>query len=257
MNYFFGFKNDTFQCQLQIPLFQNRVFSKNDYKLFKSFPRNNEWVLEDLSNHKSNEYFYLLNNDDISNEEIYFLAKNTILDEFDHKKLKNFNSFTDTNPEYRSNFKLSLIDGGFSSYQSDYPYSMISKKGSVVSQISSIANSKADKNYILFKNIYEKPIQENFKAYLIDYKIKKIEQEFIIKTNYTNLIHINTNLIRPEIFLVTDKYLGIPIYISEKNKHLSIEHTHPPHVYILTDDKYSKINSLKNEMHEIINKKIS
>ena len=133
---------------------------------------------------------------------------------------------------------------------------MVSKKGSIVSQLSSIANSKADKNFILFKNIYEKPIQEYFKAYLIDYKMKKIEQEFLIKTNHTNLIQLNNNLIRPEMFLVTDKYLGIPIYISEQNKHLSIEHTHPLHIYILSNDKYSKVTNLKNEMHEIINKKI-
>ena len=93
---------------------------------------------------------------------------------------------------------------------------MVSKKGSIVSQLSSIANSKADKNFILFKNIYEKPIQEYFKAYLIDYKMKKIEQEFLIKTNHTNLIQLNNNLIRPEMFLVTDKYLGIPIYILSK-----------------------------------------
>ena len=46
--------------------------------------------------------------------------------------------------------------------------------------------------------------------------MKKIEQEFLIKTNHTNLIQLNNNLIRPEMFLVTDKYLGILyIYLSK------------------------------------------
>ena len=47
----------------------------------------------------------------------------------------------------------------------------------------------------------------------------------------------------PEIFLVTDKYLGIPMYISVKNNHLSFEHTHPPHEYILSKNKFSKVSN--------------
>ena len=60
-------------------------------------------------------------------------------------------------------------------------------------------------------------------------------------------------MIKPEIFLITEKYLGIPMYVSVKDKFLSFEHTHPPHEYILSKNKFIKVNNLKNEINEIIN----
>ena len=253
MNFFYGINNDLFKSEVQIPLFQNSNFKKSNIKLFKSYPKNNKWILKEISNKKIiKDYFYILKNEDILSNEIFFLADQTILNEFDDKKLKNFNNFTDTIPAFRANFKIYLNQGGFSSYQSDYPYSMITKKGTILSSISSIANSDADKNYVLIKNIFEEPIEENFKAYLVNYKTKSIEEQFEIKTNYTNCIEISNKLIKPEIFLTTDKYLGIPMYVSVKNSFLSFEHTHPPHEYILSENKFIKIANLKKEINEII-----
>ena len=37
--------------------------------------------------------------------------------------------------------------------------------------------------------------------------------------------------------------------------HISCEHTHPPHEYILSKDKYTRVSELKNKCNEIINKK--
>ena len=253
MNFFYGINNDLFKSEVQIPLFQNSNFKKSNIKLFKSYPKNNKWILKEISNKKIiKDYFYILKNEDILSNEIFFLADQTILNEFDDKKLKNFNNFTDTIPAFRANFKIYLNQGGFSSYQSDYPYSMITKKGTILSSISSIANSDADKNYVFIKNIFEEPIEENFKAYLVNYKTKSIEEQFEIRTNYTNCIEINNKLIKPEIFLTTDKYLGIPMYVSVKNSFLSFEHTHPPHSYILSQNKFVKISNLKREINEII-----
>jgi hypothetical protein len=252
MNFFYGISNNLFKSEIQIPLFQNRNFKKSNLKLFKSFPKNNKWILQEISSKKINDYFYILKNEDILSNEIFFLADETILNEFDDKKLKNFNNFTDTSPSFRANFKIYLNQGGFSSYQSEYPYSMITKKGTILSSISSIANSDADKNYVLIKNIFEEPIEENFRAYLVNYKTKSIEEQFEIKTNYTNCIEINNKLIKPEIFLTTDKYLGIPSYVSVKNSFLSFEHTHPPHEYILSENKFAKVTNLKKEINEII-----
>ena len=59
--------------------------------------------------------------------------------------------------------------------------------------------------------------------------------------------------IKPEVFLFTDKYIGLPIYCSIKNKHISFEHTHPPHEYIMSEDKYKVASELKKEFSEIIN----
>ena len=252
MNFFYGINNDIFKSKLQIPLFKNRDFKKTDLKLFKVYPKNNQWTLKEIQNKKVNDYFYVLKDEDIFNNEIFFLAKNTILEEFDKNKLKNFNNFTDTEPAYRANFEIYLNNGGFSSYQSEYPFSMINKKGTLLSSVSSISNPDAEKNYVLIKNIFEKPIEENFKIYFVNYKTKKIEEQFKIKTNYTNCIEINNKLIKPEIFLVTKEYLGIPMYVSVKNKFLSFEHTHPPHEYILGKNKFLKVTDLKKEINEII-----
>ena len=130
---------------------------------------------------------------------------------------------------------------------------MIEKRGSILSQISSLANKNAEKNYIFIKNIYEKPIYETFLAYLVNIKSKKIEEKIEIKTNYMNCFELKKTLIKPEIFLVTDNYLGIPMYVSIKNKHISFEHTHPPHEYILGQDKFKTVSNLKKEINEIIN----
>ena len=74
-----------------------------------------------------------------------------------------------------------------------------------------------------------------------------------MKTNYTNMIDVKKEIIKPEIFLITDIFIGVPLFVSIKDKHLSFEHTHPPHEYIMSQDKYQKIAELKKEISEIIN----
>ena len=253
MNFFFGINNSFFKSEIQIPLFQNRNFRKQNLKLFKVYPKNNKWILKEIVNKKINNYFCILKNQDISSNDIFFLTQNEIFDKFDQDKLKNFDTFTETYPEFRANLKLYLNNGGFSSYQSEYPYGMITKKGSILSSVSALANSEAEENYILIRNIYEKPIEDNFGVYLLNIVTKKVEQKFEVKTNYTNCIKIEKKYIKPEIFLTTDKYLCIPMYVSIKNNFLSFEHTHPPHEYILSKNKFKKVSDLKKEINEIIN----
>jgi hypothetical protein len=74
-----------------------------------------------------------------------------------------------------------------------------------------------------------------------------------LKTNFTNIIELKNQLIKPEIFFATTCYLGVPIFISIKNKFVSFEHTHPLQEYILSSDKFIKISELKEEVNEIIN----
>ena len=221
MNFFFGIKNSEFNSEIQIPTFQNKNPNSTNILLFEGYAENNKWRIEELKNNKINKDFFLLKNEEISNKDIFFLANRKDLDNYDFLKLKNFNSFTDTSPAYRANFKIILKDGGFSSYQSEYPFSMIKKKGTILSSISSIANKDAEKNYIFIKNIYEDPIYENFNAYIVNIKSKKIEEHIEIKTNYTNSFELKNSLIKPEIFLITKKYLGVPMFVSIKNKHVS------------------------------------
>jgi hypothetical protein len=254
MNYFFGIKNSEFLSEIQIPTFQNRNPNSVNISLFKAYPENNKWNITELKNNRINDDFFLLKNEEISNKDIFFLAYQNNLYDYDYLKLKNFNNFTDTAPAYRANFKILLNDRyGFSSYQSEYPFEMTIKKGTILSAVSSIANKEAEKNYIFIRNIFQDPITVNFKAYLVNINLKKIEDEFDIKTNFTNSFELKKSLIKPEIFLITKDYLGIPMYVSVDNKHVSFEHTHPPHEYILSKNKFEKISELKKEINEIIN----
>lgn len=254
MNYFFALHNKFFSSEIQVPVFQNKGFKSNLINLYKCSPEKNLWNVKKIENINANNHFYYISSNEDSNSEIYFLAYQKDLIKYDHLKLKNFNKHTDTAPNYRANLKiLTKNNGGFSSYQSEYPYSMVSKKGTILSSVCSIANKDAEKNFIFIKNIYEKPIIKDFDAYLVNIKTRSIEDKFQIKTNYTNYYELDKKLIKPEIFLVTSEYLGVPMYVSLKNKHISFEHTHPPHEYILSQNKFEKVAELKREINEIIN----
>ena len=252
MNYFFGVNNNIFKSELQIPKFRNRSLKPSNLKLFKSSPQNNKWITEEVKEYLSNKYFYLLKKDDFSNKDIFFFADKKKLASFNSSKLEYLNDFTETIPAFRSNLKIFIEGGGFSSYQSEYPYAMTEKKGSILSAVNSLAEMGADKNFVIFKNIFIYPIEDKFKAYIINCNSKKIEEEYELITNYTNLIEINKKLIKQDNFLFTKSFLGIPIYVSTKNKFVSCEHTHPPHEYILSNNKFKKIKELKDEINEII-----
>ena len=75
-------------------------------------------------------------------EEILELEKNN------HSRLLNLNNYTDTSPAFRANLQVSIKGGGFSSYQSEYPFDMVTKKGSILSSLSSLCNRSADENII-------------------------------------------------------------------------------------------------------------
>ena len=256
MNFFFGLKDNLLTSNLSIPVFNNNGEIDNNLSIFSAKPLNNEWKISKLDL-QIEDYFYFLNNEIIDNNEIYFLARENEFDSYKKelkKKLLNLNDFTSTSPvSYRSNLKIKLLEGGISSYQSDYPYSMTLRKGNILSPIKNLLSNEADKNFILFRNIYYLPVQENSKIYFLDLKKGEILYDALIKSNYSNLIEVNDKLLNKNIYLFSESYLGIPVYISIKNKHLSLEHTHPPHHYILGKDKFDTVNKLKKRAKDIIN----
>ena len=72
MNFFYGINNGFLKSEIQIPTFQNRNFKKTNLRLFKCYPRNKEWILEEVFENKINDYFYIIKNSEISNNEIFF-----------------------------------------------------------------------------------------------------------------------------------------------------------------------------------------
>jgi hypothetical protein len=257
MTYLFGFNNSILKSELQIACFKNKDKNLNKHrnlKLFKCYPQNGKWKISIIDNNKKNDYFYILDHHEISNKDIFFLSERNTLDNFNDANLEK--PITDETME-RANFKILLETGGFSSYQADYPFNLATKNGSIISSVSSLMDNNADKNYILFRNIFCKPIEDKFKAYLVDYKNKIILEEYELKTNNSNFIEIEKKNIKDGFFFVTQKYLGIPMYVSIKNNFLSFEHTHPYNTYLFGKNQYTVLSNLKKEINEIIYKKNS
>ena len=52
----------------------------------------------------------------------------------------------------------------------------------------------------------------------------------------------------------SDGFLGIPIFISYGDKGVSMEHSHPPHLYIQSNNKFELVTNLKNKVKKIVSK---
>ena len=70
----------------------------------------------------------------------------------------------------------------------------------------------------------------------------------------THEIILKNDQIYEDVYLFTKSFIGIPVFVSQKENSLSMEHTHPPHHYLLGHDKFTKIKNLKETFNEIINK---
>ena len=277
MNFFFSYRSNFLKSRLNIPRFNNFGKYNAELKVFEAKINNNSWDIS-LVNCNFDKDFFFIDESLTNNESIFFLSREKDLElikKNNYSKLLSFNDFTNTSPVlFRSNLKIIISDSdidlndqkkkvvtgdiwkklpsGFSSYQSDYPFSMIIKNGSILSPISNLLSKNNDKNIILIRNIYERPIREKFNLFFVDLIRKKVLKKVEIFTNFTNEIIVENHLIESNIFIFTDKYLGIPIYLAIKDNHLSLEHTHPPHHYILSGDKFKTITEIKSEVHEII-----
>ena len=255
MNLFFGIKSLNVDSKLTIPRFKNSHPTRPEYKVFQLKINNQRWEVNNLIDEELNKDFFKINGNIIDNGSIFCLATQEEILDFknnNHSKLINFNNYTDTSPSFRTNLQVSIKDGGFSSYQSEYPFSMVTKKGSILSPLSSLFSKDADKNILFLKNIYELPVNEEFGVFFVNLKTKKILKKEVALTNFLNEFIVDEEFIKPDIFLFTDKYIGIPIFCSIQDNYVSLEHTHPPHEYIMSDGRFKVISELKKEFNEII-----
>ena len=253
MNYFFNINDDSFNTKLTIAKFQNHGRHDKSIKIFSATVDQNRWKINEV-NCEENNNFYIIESDFHNSKNIYFLAHEEDiikLEKVGFKYLMNINNFTETLPAFRANLKIFNKFGGFSSYQSEYPFSMINRKGSVLSPISSITNKNADLNRVYLKNIYYKPSRKKFRILLFNIKSNSIIKEYDAYTNETNIIDIDKKYIDPNIIIFSKNYLCVPVFLSMKNNHLSLEHTHPPHEYILSNNKFHKVSEIKKKIDEI------
>lgn len=256
MNFFFGIKNEFLNSEIKIPRFQNNGFKSQKYFLHSAIPKNNKWQIDKVFCNFDDDFYYV----DFSNfdkDHIFFLAKEneiTNYRRFSSNLLRSFNNFTKTSPiEFRSNLSISIKNKGFSSYQSEYSLEMSQKDGSVLSPLSTLLDQNSEKNILFFKNIFFKPIFEKSKLYIVDIKKKKVINEFNIFKNQTNEIEIKKEFIQKNYYIFSEKIIGIPLFVSINNGHISFEHTHPPHLFLLNENRYKKVAKLKMEIKSIVN----
>ena len=252
MAYFFGINSTSFKSELTISRFQNSGLRNDELLVYSYEIKDSKWEIN-LVECNYDKNFYYLNEDNIDNRKIFFLATLKEVSNYNFDSLKTFNSFTKSSPAFRCNFKIINSKNGFSSYQSEYPPDMSNKKGSVISSVFALTNKYADNNFVVFRNVFHKPIEIPFSIFIVDMKDKVVLDKFIAITNQTTLIELNDKNLGSDCYLVSEDYLGIPQYLSQKNNHLSLEHTHPPHAYILSNDRFEKINLLKKNALKIIN----
>jgi hypothetical protein len=259
MNFFYGIRNSIIDSKITIPRFQSLNDSIKNCSLYQLEISNQRWKITSLNDCEISESFYSINGNLINNENIFCLATQEEILELkknNYSKLVDFNKHTDST-FFRANLQVSIKGGGFSSYQSEYPFSMVTKKGSILSPLSSLLDINANENIIFLKNIYEMPVHDKFKVFFVNFKTKKVLKQITVLTNCLNEINVEKDFIKPEVFLYTDKYLGVPMFCSISNMHLSLEHSHPPHEYIHGHNKFKIVSDLKKEFNEIINSKIS
>ena len=255
MNYFFGFNNNTYRTSLTIPNFSNYKFFKKNVKLYCGYIHNSKWNFEKLENVKKDNFFNIESHN-ISNSNIFFLATDSqVQNNTNLNSLENFNTLTNTYPEFRCNLEVNKNNAGFSSYQSEYSFPMTKAKGSVVSSISNLTQKK-QKNFLIFRNIYYKAIYKNFFGYVVNKEKRKIIKKIELYTNTSNIIEIDEEFLDRDHYFCTDEYVGIPIFLSDYDGQLSFEHTHPPQTYINGSNK-KIVSNYKNKILSIINYEVS
>lgn len=258
MNFFFGFQNEYISSEITVPKFSfdGELISRN-YKVFSAEPHSIFWKIERVKI-ENTKNFYLIKNSEINNEKIFFLSKqeeieNKLINRHELKKLYNFNDFLDDKiVEFRSNLKISIQNKGYSSYQSDYNFNLCKTGGNILSPLNSLLNKNAEINLIIFRNISLEPIKNKSKYYIIDLNAKEILDMGFVTNNTSNEIKICNKFVKDSVFFFTEGIIGIPIFVSLDNGHLSMEHTHPPHHYILSNNRFKIVNSLKDRFRKIV-----
>jgi len=252
MNFYFLASNSFLKSTLTIPKFQNSGKTQNDLNLFKADIYKNHWKVE-YAECNEDDFFWTISSNKKNKNSVYFLAtneesKNIVF----ANTLCNLNSFTNTSPDYRANLEVINHFGAVSSYQSEFPFIMTQKLGSIYSDCGVLTAKNAKKVGVFLRSIYTKPIKEKASLYLYDNKSNKLLQTFKVSLNemcYVDLTSFKDVLATS--FIYAKDYLGIPIYLVDyEDEGLSFEHTHPPHESIYGENRFHLVNKLKDKANE-------
>lgn len=253
MNFFFSTCTKNITPELTIPKFQNSGSRNDGLQLCKAEIVDNCWNVYPLKDCIETDNFYYLEN--LDNFSIFLFGDNEGIQKITEKnELCNIEKFTDTSPDYRSNLLIKNKTGGFSSYQSEYPFRMVKARGSLYSDCGLLTTPAGSTVGVFVRNIHCLPINEVKDIFLYSNARKSVLQKFQVRLNQTTFIDLSKW--KDELshcYLYADNFLGIPIYLIEySDGSLSFEHTHPPHESLLGGDRYERVGALKRKAHEEI-----
>ena len=190
MNFFFALNLNNFNNLITIPKFTNEGMKLKGTSLFSEKIIKDKWLIR-KQHYKEDKKFIYLDVLPQNLDNIFFLNHCSFCDIKQEILVKELKLFYDikSNYTFRANLNIMNAEHGSSSYQSEYPFEMTNKKGSILSTVSSVINEE-NSNIIAFKQIYYLPIKKPFKIFLVDLKRKEILSKTTFYTNSTNIINI-------------------------------------------------------------------
>lgn len=252
MNYLFFSYVGGYQASITVPKFRNDGTKCTGAELCAARIVDGAWEFR-IAECQQNENFWTVRANLSNRDDVFFIAtQNQLEHQIMQSTLSDLNSFTDTTPAFRANLELKNDLGGHSSYQSEYPFRMVTRHGVMVSNIDMLQNKSAKSNLLLLRNIFHKPIRETYKGYIVHKPTKTVVQQVTLESNRTNVINLKDYECMDGLYFIADGYLGIPIFFSESEQgHLSLEHTHPPHEAV-SHRAASRVGAFRNDLLSII-----
>ena len=247
MNYFFLTSNNNFGCQISIPKFTNDGYQDHAMGLVRASIVDQKWCFQEHSGPEDGDFWEFESSPETAGDIFFIATKEQLRLQQNSRRLLDLNTYTNTVPDYRCNVEIFNDSGGFSSYQSEYPYQMATRKGAIFSSIATLSNPSAIKNGLFFRNIYEHPVHNEFPGWVVNKRTCEVKKSFVLRTNTTNYISLEDLDEDPDLVFYAKGFLGIPIYVSEdKTGQLSFEHTHPPHSNVFA--RFDLVNKIKKSI---------
>ena len=154
MNFFFALNLNNFNNLITIPKFTNEGMKLKGISLFSAKIIKDKWLIR-KQHYKEDKNFIYLDVLPQNLDDIFFINHCSFCDIKQEILVKELKLFYDikSNYTFRANLNIMNAEHGSSSYQSEYPFEMTNKKGSILSTVSSVINEE-NSNIIAFKQIY-------------------------------------------------------------------------------------------------------
>lgn len=259
MNYFFHTSYNKINSKLTISKYKNSGERKENLLLLGAFCESNSWRYYLVPDEYDD--YYVINSDLENKDHIFFyLDKSNLPSDFTSEYLLKPSDFTSTSPAFRANLEVSMQNGGFSSYQAEFPHRMSQINGSMVSSAGNLINLQNSSNLVFVRSIYNEPILSKFDLYIWDEDDDAPLGKETLSVNSTNVVVLDSyleNSKQGNVGLFADGFLCIPIFLSySRNGQMSFEHTHPPHENLCGNDRIALVNNYRKQTYEKVIKKI-